>query len=248
MAYMKKSQEIVAYKILSKKNEAGKRYQEVHRFGTEKRHSSDVTSLSISSNSKVILTVSEETTFNVWTMKGKHIASINTNQVKNNMGIITPDSRFVSVAAWTGEVRLWEISYQKSSGEAEKLDKVMDLVGHHSGINSINVSEDSNLVGTASKDGCWKLYDINIRYQAGQEPKCILSVDVGEPVDHIVVNNERKMVAVATGSELRFHRIKDGGLIERIKLPEKCRRMQWSPDGTLVLLMFEKFVGTYKTK
>lgn len=47
--------------------------------------------------------------------------------------------------------------------------------GHTSGVYAFDFNQNSSRAVTASKDGSWKLFDTDIRYQQGEEPRQLLS-------------------------------------------------------------------------
>ncbi|VDO68293.1 unnamed protein product [Onchocerca flexuosa] len=50
-----------------------------------------------------------------------------------------------------------------------------DNMGHNSGIYSFAFDQSSTRCVTASKDGTWKIYNTDVRYSQGEEPKIIAS-------------------------------------------------------------------------
>jgi len=228
---------VLAYKLSSTKDESGKTYKEVYKFPTE--HQSPIKSLQISSNSKVILTCTEETTVSLWTIKGKKLEDINTNQVRVNMGSISPDSRFISIAAWTGDVRIWEIKYNKETHDFEGINKVMELKGHKSAIFCVDISQNSSRVATTSKDGTWKLWKTDVRYQIGADPECLLTIqaeDHSKPFELIAFSTDSKTIAVTSGNHLYFYNMA-GKLIESLETEHSgpIISLSWAPNSKTVV-------------
>ncbi len=65
---------------------------------------------------------------------------------------------------FTPDVRVWEVIFSKS-GDFEKTNRAFDLTGHTSGIYSFDFSPDSALMASVSKDGTWRLYNTNSKYE-----------------------------------------------------------------------------------
>jgi len=119
------SREILGFTISI--NEGKLFVKESYRFATE--HKDTIKSLSATVNSNVILTCGDNTIIFLYNSKGNMITTLNTNQMKHNMGVISPDGKLFAIAAWTADVKVWHINYNKSQG-VEKVSKVMDLGNH----------------------------------------------------------------------------------------------------------------------
>lgn len=64
-----------------------------------------------------------------WSLSGKLLQVVNTNQVANYHCVGSKDNRFLAVAAYTPEVRILEITREKN-GLFKKANKIMTLQGH----------------------------------------------------------------------------------------------------------------------
>nr|GMD96667.1 transducin beta-like protein 2 [Ipomoea batatas] len=54
------------------------------------------------------------------------MANVDTNQLKNHMATISPNGRFFAAAAFTADVKVWEIVYSKD-GSVKEVLRVMQL-------------------------------------------------------------------------------------------------------------------------
>ncbi|VAH96412.1 unnamed protein product [Triticum turgidum subsp. durum] len=80
--------------------------------------------------STIVISCSEATDIKIWHGKsGKELGTVDTNQLKNNMADISPNGRFIAAAAFTADVKVWEIVYSKDSSVKE-VNRVMQLKGH----------------------------------------------------------------------------------------------------------------------
>ena len=52
---------------------------------------------------------------------------VNTNQMVNYMAKMSPDGRFFSAAAFTADVKIWELQWGKAENDPVKVAKVMNL-------------------------------------------------------------------------------------------------------------------------
>ncbi|KAJ7962210.1 Transducin beta-like protein 2 [Quillaja saponaria] len=84
--------------------------------------------------STIIASCSEGTDIILWHGKtGKMLGNVDTNQLKNNMAAISPNGRFIAAAAFTADVKLWEVVYSKD-GSVKEVSRVMQLKGHKSAV------------------------------------------------------------------------------------------------------------------
>ncbi|XP_050913980.1 uncharacterized protein LOC127128656 [Lathyrus oleraceus] len=75
--------------------------------------------------SALIASCSEGTDIILWHGKtGKSLGHVDTNQLKNNMATISPNGRFIAAAAFTVDVKVWEIVYAKD-GSVKEVSNVM---------------------------------------------------------------------------------------------------------------------------
>jgi transducin beta-like protein 2 len=70
-----------------------------------------------------------DTEVKFWSLDGKLLQVANTNQVTNYHCVASKDNRYVAVAAYTPEVKIFEITREKN-GMFKKANKIMSLHGH----------------------------------------------------------------------------------------------------------------------
>ncbi|OQR89501.1 hypothetical protein ACHHYP_06252 [Achlya hypogyna] len=120
----------------------------------------------------------DDTDIKCWNSSGSLLQTVNVNQIQNFHGVQSLDNRFIAVAAYTPEVKIFEILRSKT-GTFDKLHKAMALQGHTSGVTDIafdgSDQKPVNSIVTSSKDGTIRVWDINVRYKLQEDPKCIKS-------------------------------------------------------------------------
>lgn len=93
----------------------------------------------------------------------------------------------------------------------------MDLKGHKRGINSISFGPDGKKVATASVDGTWKLWNIDVRYESQEDPKVLVSVtnpiDSALPFTCVSFSPDGGCVATATANNIHFWNPSDGSML-----------------------------------
>ncbi|KAL1155654.1 hypothetical protein V6Z11_A08G039000 [Gossypium hirsutum] len=112
--------------------------------------------------STIIASCSEGTDILLWHGRtGKVLGHVDTNQLKNTMATISPNGRFLAAAAFTADVKIWEIVYAKDGSVKEVLN-VMQLKGHKSAVTWLCFSPNSEQIITTSKNGSIRVWNINV--------------------------------------------------------------------------------------
>ncbi|XP_022886225.1 transducin beta-like protein 2 isoform X1 [Olea europaea var. sylvestris] len=181
--------------------------------------------------STIIASCSEGTDIILWHGKtGKILGNVDTNQLKNTMATISPNGRFIAAAAFTADVKVWEIVYSKD-GSVKEILRVMQLKGHKEIVGSILselklcwtgidfsavtwlcFSPNSEQIITASKDGSIRIWNINVRYHLDEDPKTLkvlpipLSDSNGTTLhyDRLCLSPDGTILAATHGSTLQW--------------------------------------------
>ncbi|KAF7069616.1 hypothetical protein CFC21_075225 [Triticum aestivum] len=172
--------------------------------------------------STIVISCSEATDIKIWHGKsGKELGTVDTNQLKNNMADISPNGRFIAAAAFTADVKVWEIVYSKDSSVKE-VNRVMQLKGHKSAVTSLCFTPDSEKIITASKDGTIRVWNINVRYHLDEDPKTlrVLAVPLHDSkgstclYEHMGISPDGKVLALTSGSTLQWLCAETGAVLD----------------------------------
>lgn len=176
-------------------------------FDFSQRQSVEIINIGIASNGKFIMTCHRDTTVKIWDIKGELLHTIDTHQMNNSHGIVSPCGRFVATAGFTPDVKVWEVCFDKS-GSFKEVVRAFELKGHSSGVYSFSFSNDSRRMATVSKDGTWKLWDTNVEYQKKQDPYLLKSWRFEYPGPSLIaLSPDARTVALATGTTIRFYSV-----------------------------------------
>eukprot|EP00026_Physarum_polycephalum_P008195 Phypoly_transcript_08274.p1 GENE.Phypoly_transcript_08274~~Phypoly_transcript_08274.p1 ORF type:complete len:412 (+),score=75.55 Phypoly_transcript_08274:79-1314(+) len=195
----------------------------------EDKHKKDIICMELSKNSKFMVTHSDDTIVKVWSTSGNLLGQFNTSQMINKMARISPDSRFICVAAFTSDVRLWEVVHKKT-GEYDSIAKVMDLRGHNTGVNCVSFTADSTRIYTGAKDGIWRAYRINVRYAMNEDPVKEKQVQTGSPINKMEVSPDGKTLAIIDKRKVQFWDTASGTAAQSIDFAtiiENCGDIRW---------------------
>lgn len=172
--------------------------------------------------SALIASCSEGTDIILWHGKtGKSLGHVDTNQLKNNMATISPNGRFIAAAAFTADVKVWEIVYSKD-GSVKEVSNVMQLKGHKSAVTWLCFSPNSEQIITASKDGSLRIWNINVRYHMDEDPKTLkvfpipLHDTTGTTLhyDRLSISPDGKILAATHGSTLQWLSVETGKILD----------------------------------
>uniref|UniRef100_A0A7C9B1H7 Transducin beta-like protein 2 n=1 Tax=Opuntia streptacantha TaxID=393608 RepID=A0A7C9B1H7_OPUST len=162
--------------------------------------------------STIVASCSEATEIKLWHGKtGKLLGTIDTSQLRNHMAAISPNGRFMAAAAFTADVKVWEIIYSKD-GSVKEIVKAMQLKGHKSAVTWLCFMPNSEQIITASKDGTMKVWNINVRYQMDEDPKILRGFPIplhdasGATLhyDRLSISPDGKILAATHGATLQW--------------------------------------------
>uniref|UniRef100_A0A0D6R247 Anaphase-promoting complex subunit 4 WD40 domain-containing protein n=1 Tax=Araucaria cunninghamii TaxID=56994 RepID=A0A0D6R247_ARACU len=190
--------------------------------------------------STIIASCSEGTDIKLWQGEtGKYFGVLDTNQLKNNMAALSPNGRFVAAAAFTADVKVWEIVYGKD-GSVKETARAMQLKGHKSAVTWLCFTSDSERILTASKDGSMRVWNINVRYHLDEDPKCLkvfpipLHDEKGSVMhyDRMSLSPDDKIIATAHGSNLQWLSFETGEVLDEADKAHDAdiTCMAWAPQ------------------
>jgi WD40 repeat protein len=177
---------------------------------------------------------------------GKSVGAVDTSQLQNHMAALSPDGRFLAAAAFTADVKVWELVYSRD-GAVKEVPKVMQLKGHKGAVYWLSFTDDSKRIVTSSKDGTIKVWNIDVRYHLDEDPKCLHTFPCGLPpigktpphYDRIAVAPGAAILAAAAGSTLHWVDLKTGEVLEKAENAHEgeITCLAWAPQarGPLIL-------------
>ncbi|KAF7844780.1 transducin beta-like protein 2 [Senna tora] len=152
---------------------------------------------------------------------GKNLGHVDTNQLKNTMAAISPNGRFIAAAAFTADVKVWEIVYAKD-GSVKEVSRVMQLKGHKSAVTWLCFTPDSEQIITASKDDSIRLWNINVRYHLDEDPKTLKVFPIplhdsnGTTLhyDRLSISPDGRILAATHGTTLQWLSVETGKVLD----------------------------------
>ncbi|KAF5466967.1 hypothetical protein F2P56_016844 [Juglans regia] len=202
--------------------------------------------------STIIASCSEGTDIILWHGRtGKILGNVDTNQLKNTMTAISPNGRFIAAAAFTADVKVWEIVYSKD-GSVKEVLKAMQLKGHKSAVTWLCFAPNSEQIITASKDGSIRIWNINVRYHLDEDPKTLkvfpipLHDSSGATLhyDRLCISPDGRILAATHGSTLQWLCVETGKVLDTADKAHEgdITCILWAPkiipmgDGEVLLL------------
>ncbi|XP_057295266.1 transducin beta-like protein 2 isoform X2 [Hydractinia symbiolongicarpus] len=200
---------IRVYKINKKKDEGNSSIAVRQEFDFPSQHKGDILNAEISSTGKFIMSADKDTQIIIWSLKGDVLEKIDTLLVYNSLVSISPCGNLVAACGFTSDVKIWNVGFNKSNGEFQQVSKVLELKGHSAGVLSFSFTNDSKRVGTVSKDGTWKIWDIDVNYLKGQDAYLVKTGSYTPPPDgmstHIALSHDYFTVALALGTSIQLY-------------------------------------------
>ncbi|VDK88474.1 unnamed protein product [Litomosoides sigmodontis] len=137
-------------------------------------HAEDISSIGIACNGKYVISASSDNQLVVYSIHGNVLKKM---ELKLNIlysARISPCGRLVGASGFTPDVLIFEVLFDRQ-GNFQDIKRAFELKGHNSGIYSFAFDQSSTRCVTASKDGTWKVYNIDVRYSQGEEAKILAS-------------------------------------------------------------------------
>eukprot|EP01127_Copromyxa_protea_P005277 TRINITY_DN15229_c0_g1_i1.p1 TRINITY_DN15229_c0_g1~~TRINITY_DN15229_c0_g1_i1.p1 ORF type:complete len:414 (-),score=106.15 TRINITY_DN15229_c0_g1_i1:27-1244(-) len=248
LSYSEK-RELEAYATLKKKNEEGKLYKFLKRFPGQDH--GDIVSLQVTPDCKNIMTAARDTTITIMNLKGVQVDKLQTKQLQYNMATISPDGKYLAIAAAMSDIKLHKLNYTAPAPGTEEAPTLSGiektfftrLEGHTGGVTWVQFSSDSKKMLSTSKDGTWKLWDISVDFKAGLTPKVILTGSPPVPegkaklfYPKVYLSPDNRLIAAPLNKEIHFWSAETGKLIEIYNNSHLgyISELTWSPDSDRV--------------
>lgn len=195
----------------------------------DKLHKTNLKHLFLDFDGKFFVTGSDEddTSVKAWSLSGESLGSFTTAQLKNHHIVRSEDGRFLAVGAWTSDVMILELKTNRD-GSLKSLGKAMTLKGHRQGNIDLSFNNLNDQVVTLSKDQTIKLWNINVRYEVSEDPKCITTVNVADHEElknlsghvrlalYTFAESQRTLLAVSHLNNIIIFDFKQNKVIENI--------------------------------
>lgn len=169
----------------------------------------------------------------VLSMQGNELATLEPASFANYDLALSNDGRFVAVATFTSEVKIWELRYNKDNVGFKGAAKVMDLKGHKSQVCCVAFSHDSKKVVTASKDGTLRVWNIDVRFALEEDPKTLKVVAIPLPNGKCyerLAFGPNGMIAASYEGHIHFIRSSNGELAASVEAHDSTiTAMRWAP-------------------
>ncbi|XP_022783893.1 transducin beta-like protein 2 [Stylophora pistillata] len=155
------------------------------------------------------------------TCLGEVLSIIDTRQMNNSYASLSPCGKFVASAGFTPDVKLWVVEFTKTD-EFKQVSRAMELKGHSAGVFHFSFSADSTRMATVSKDGTWKIWDIDVEFTKKQDPHLLITgiYDASFGVYNnmlISMSPDAYVTAVAMGRSIGIFNTENGNLEELLE-------------------------------
>jgi len=228
----------------------------------------EVVHLEVAPDLKHVMTCAKDCCVMIWSLKGECIDKLQTKQLTYNMATFSPDGKYLAIASAMSDIRIHRVVYsadgqdgkQKKRDVGEPFDlgnasmssieknHIARLDGHSGSINYLQFTPDGRRIVTASGDGHWKLWDLEVDLRGGFEPKILFTGDVPGVGDttgkkgftphykKISISPNGKLMVAAFVKDLHFWSLETGTLLDRYTDSHGgvVTSMTWSPGSDKV--------------
>ncbi|KAK2941891.1 putative FKBP12-associated protein 1 like protein [Blattamonas nauphoetae] len=201
----------------------------------------------------------------LWTLGGELVQTYSFNQGTLHSFAVSPDGRFATGGCFMSEAKILSIGLAKDKKTPAGITMLESLCGHKTGILAVTFTPDSKSVVTVSKDGTWKIWEVDIDYKKRTpetkktfqlEPGFLAPIQTEEPkkkkgpVDPyarveepqtfmpqflIEICPEGKKIFFTNGIHIYVHNLADGKLIKRIRSVDYIIDAHWQTEGRIAV-------------
>ncbi|XP_068750616.1 transducin beta-like protein 2 isoform X2 [Montipora capricornis] len=226
---------IRVFKVNKKKDGSGALI--TGEFDFPVKHAAEIINIAVASNGKFILSCSRDTTIILWNLKGEVLSIIDTHQMTNRFASISPCGKFVASAGFTPDVKIWSVEFTNTD-EFKQVSRAMELKGHTAGVYHFTFSGDSTRMATVSKDGTWKIWNIDVEFTKKEDPHLLITgiYDASFNVyDNMLINMspDAYVTAITMGRSVGIFNTENGHLEEFLEdvHGDAITAISWHPSS-----------------
>jgi WD40 repeat protein len=200
------SRQIEVYKLAKKESSDNYSIQPAFEFPILHDADDDVIALDIDTNGKYIMTCStNKNDLVLCDLKGTLLSRLDTFQMTTYYANISPCGKYVAASGFTPDVKVWSVKFTKS-GDLDKVARAFELTGHTSGVYHFAWRNDSARMATVSKDGTWRVYNVDVDHHIGQYTKLISSGKIDAlPSSKVALSPDGRVLAISVGKNINVY-------------------------------------------
>ncbi|CAJ0605600.1 unnamed protein product [Cylicocyclus nassatus] len=252
---MKRSNQLAVYKLVKKETGGTYKFVHVENVSFPSPHTLDISHCGISSTGKYLMSASPDMKIVLYDIHGNILKILEPKLSTLFDAVLSPDGRFVAVCGFTPDVIVYEVTFNRE-GVFQDAKKAFNLTDHHSGVFSVAFNSNASRAVTVSRDGFWRVFDTDIRYNAGQETQVLNKGEwaalKGASADRVrlAMSPSGGSFAVACGSTLKVFSSEDANE-DFSELPEvhgdqRIQVIRYSPDGRLIATCGDRYVRVFR--
>ncbi|CAD8043066.1 unnamed protein product [Paramecium primaurelia] len=191
---------------------------------TKNCHKSDINSLHVDENDKILISTSSDTHIKIWNMKGDLLKEINTSYGEHYSSCFMKG--FLVVSSWSVDTSIYEIKFNKDH-TFRTLEKEEVLRGEKTSVLDASLNEHGTLATLCNKSQC-RVYKINTERKIKEDAKLLTKVEL--PNISAAAVNENILIVAADGSIHVYNRnfqqidqidnAANGAYIKRVRIHE----------------------------
>lgn len=187
----------------------------------------------------ILLVCSEkDTVLRLYDCYGSLKARIDNAQLENYGSAFNYHHDYFATGSFAADTKIYSISRVTSTQEYQKFSKIMNLAGPRSSVFDVSFDQHDR-VGVVSKDNCFYIWTVDVRYQVQEDPHLLHRVDLGKEYNHIILHPLEDVAVATSGVEcILFNPVADATkiVIDEVAATS-VKDMKASPDGTYFAIL-----------
>ncbi|KAL6734705.1 hypothetical protein Aduo_005215 [Ancylostoma duodenale] len=252
---MKRSNKLTVFKLVKKEPGSAYKFVHVENVSFPSAHTLDISHCGISSTGKFLMSASPDMKIVLYDIHGTILKVLEPKLSSLFDAVLSPDGRFVAACGFTPDVLVYEVTFNRE-GIFQDAKKAFNLKDHNSGVFCVAFNSDSSRAVTVSRDGFWRVFDTDIRYQAGQEAQMLNKGEWkalrGASADRVrlAISPSGGSFAVACGSTLKVFSSEDDDAdfpeLPEIHADQRVHVIRYSPCGRLIATCGDRYVRIFR--
>jgi len=226
----------------------------------ESQHVQDILAIGIDAQAHYMMSASSDNRIVIYSIAGQVLHTLDTKQNEIYSAAISPCGRFVASSGFTSDVKVWFVDFDKAA-TFRGVRRAFELTGHNSSIWTFTFTNDSRRMLTASKDGTFRVYDTDIRWQQDEAAHLLCAGEwtvlksASARIVHAALSPDACAASISVGIVLRIYQLDDvamkSGALPMIEIGDTYNacvysRLLYTPDAAqLIVCGGEKHIRIY---
>ena len=129
----------------------------------------------------------KDTVLRLYDSSGSLKARIDNAQLENYGSAFNYHRDFFATGSFASDSKVYAISRANASREYQEFGKAMILSGPRSAVYDVSFDQHDR-VAVVSKDGCFYIWTVDVRYQLREDPRLLNRVELKKEPKHVILH------------------------------------------------------------